>query len=105
MAAIGTCHLVGADFCLRLRRCVRVFHRTKSTSQAGFDSSSVIVRSPEFRAARRPNVATIQFMAALTKIVAYTDKFLRIRDIGDWDNALNGLQMQHSGRGGKRRAA
>jgi dinuclear metal center YbgI/SA1388 family protein len=37
-------------------------------------------------------------MAALTKIVAYTDKFLRIRDIGDWDNALNGLQIENSGR-------
>jgi len=37
-------------------------------------------------------------MAALSKIVAYTDRFLRIREIGDWDNALNGLQIENSGR-------
>ncbi len=29
---------------------------------------------------------------------SYTDRFLRIRDVGDWDNALNGLQIQNSGR-------
>ena len=35
---------------------------------------------------------------SLSKIVAYTDKFLRISEIGDWDNALNGLQIENSGR-------
>jgi dinuclear metal center YbgI/SA1388 family protein len=36
-------------------------------------------------------------MASLSKIVNYTDDFLRIREIGDWDNALNGLQIENSG--------
>ena len=37
-------------------------------------------------------------MASLTEIVDYTSEFLRIRDVGDWDNALNGLQIENSGR-------
>jgi dinuclear metal center YbgI/SA1388 family protein len=37
-------------------------------------------------------------MASLSEIVNYTDRFLRIRDVGDWDNALNGLQIENSGR-------
>jgi len=37
-------------------------------------------------------------MAPLSGIVRYTDRFLRIRDVGDWDNALNGLQIENSGR-------
>ena len=36
-------------------------------------------------------------MASLTDIVDYTNKFLRIREVGDWDNALNGLQIENSG--------
>jgi dinuclear metal center YbgI/SA1388 family protein len=37
-------------------------------------------------------------MVSLSDIVSYTDRFLRIRDVGDWDNALNGLQIENSGR-------
>src|SRR5215211_2010291 len=37
-------------------------------------------------------------MASLEDIVSYTDRFLRLRDVGDWDNALNGLQIENSGR-------
>src|SRR5262245_54431087 len=37
-------------------------------------------------------------MASLSDIVSYTDRFLRVRDVGDWDNALNGLQIENSGR-------
>src|SRR5215475_9455823 len=37
-------------------------------------------------------------MASLSEIVSYADRFLRIRDVGDWDNALNGLQIENSGR-------
>jgi dinuclear metal center YbgI/SA1388 family protein len=37
-------------------------------------------------------------MASLDEIVSYTNRFLRIRDVGDWDNALNGLQIENSGR-------
>jgi dinuclear metal center YbgI/SA1388 family protein len=37
-------------------------------------------------------------MASLSDIVSYTDEFLRVREIGDWDNALNGLQIENSGR-------
>jgi dinuclear metal center YbgI/SA1388 family protein len=36
--------------------------------------------------------------ASLSEIVSYADRFLRIRDVGDWDNALNGLQIENSGR-------
>jgi len=34
---------------------------------------------------------------SLTQIVNYTDRFLRVRDVGDWDTALNGLQIENSG--------
>jgi dinuclear metal center YbgI/SA1388 family protein len=37
-------------------------------------------------------------MASLSDIIRYTDSFLRIREVGDWDNALNGLQIENSGR-------
>ena len=37
-------------------------------------------------------------MASLAEIVAYADKSLRIREIGDWENALNGLQIENTGR-------
>jgi dinuclear metal center YbgI/SA1388 family protein len=33
----------------------------------------------------------------LSEIVSYCDAFLRIREIGDYDNALNGLQLENSG--------
>jgi dinuclear metal center YbgI/SA1388 family protein len=36
-------------------------------------------------------------MPALSDIVKYTDKYLRIRKIEDWPNALNGLQIENSG--------
>jgi dinuclear metal center YbgI/SA1388 family protein len=37
-------------------------------------------------------------MPSLSDIVSYTDRFLRIRHVGDWDNALNGIQIENSGR-------
>jgi dinuclear metal center YbgI/SA1388 family protein len=37
-------------------------------------------------------------MRSLSEIVDYTNRFLRIRQVGDWDNALNGLQIENSGR-------
>src|SRR5215472_6216218 len=37
-------------------------------------------------------------MASLSEIVSYADRYLHIRDVGDWDNALNGLQIENSGR-------
>jgi dinuclear metal center YbgI/SA1388 family protein len=36
-------------------------------------------------------------MTSLPEIVNYTNDFLHIREIGDWDNALNGLQIENSG--------
>jgi dinuclear metal center YbgI/SA1388 family protein len=36
-------------------------------------------------------------MTSLSEIVNYTNDFLRVREIGDWDNALNGLQIENSG--------
>ena len=40
-------------------------------------------------------------MAGLSQIDAYTDRFLRIGKINDWANALNGLQIENSGRATK----
>jgi dinuclear metal center YbgI/SA1388 family protein len=37
-------------------------------------------------------------MALLHEMVSYTNGFLHVRDVGDWDNALNGLQIENSGR-------
>ncbi|HVF70137.1 MAG TPA: Nif3-like dinuclear metal center hexameric protein [Chthoniobacterales bacterium] len=37
-------------------------------------------------------------MASLAQIVSYADEHLCVREIGDWDNALNGLQVENSGR-------
>src|SRR5215472_1728655 len=37
-------------------------------------------------------------MSSLSNIVTYADRFLRVRGVGDWDNALNGLQIENSGR-------
>jgi dinuclear metal center YbgI/SA1388 family protein len=36
-------------------------------------------------------------MASLSEIVSYADRYLHNRDVGDWDNALNGLQIENSG--------
>jgi dinuclear metal center YbgI/SA1388 family protein len=36
-------------------------------------------------------------MALLTEIVRYTNKYLRVPEIEDWPNALNGLQIENSG--------
>jgi dinuclear metal center YbgI/SA1388 family protein len=36
-------------------------------------------------------------VATLSQIVSYADEHLRIREIDDWANALNGLQVENSG--------
>jgi len=43
-------------------------------------------------------VSRTLMMPSLADIVTYTDEFLRICEVGDWDNALNGLQIENSGR-------
>lgn len=37
-------------------------------------------------------------MPTLSEIVAYTNDYLRVEEIDDWPNALNGLQIENSGR-------
>ena len=37
-------------------------------------------------------------MAALSDIVTYLDEYLRVGEIEDWPNALNGLQIENSGK-------
>jgi dinuclear metal center YbgI/SA1388 family protein len=37
-------------------------------------------------------------MSVLNEIVEYTNAYLRVAEIADWDNALNGLQIENSGR-------
>ena len=41
----------------------------------------------------------------LSEIVEYTNEYLHIREIEDWPNALNGLQIENSGRATKIGAA
>lgn len=36
-------------------------------------------------------------MAELVEIVRYTDEYLKVKECGDWPNALNGLQVENSG--------
>jgi dinuclear metal center YbgI/SA1388 family protein len=36
-------------------------------------------------------------VATLSQIVSYADEHLRLREIADWENALNGLQVENSG--------
>jgi len=36
-------------------------------------------------------------VSTLSQIVSYADKHLRIAEIEDWENALNGLQVENSG--------
>jgi dinuclear metal center YbgI/SA1388 family protein len=36
-------------------------------------------------------------MASFSEIIDYTNKYLRVCEIGDWPNALNGLQIENSG--------
>ena len=44
-------------------------------------------------------------MPSLSAVTKHIDKFLRVRDIADWPNALNGLQIENSGRVAKIGAA
>ena len=37
-------------------------------------------------------------MSTLSEIVEYTNDYLRIDEIEDWPNALNGLQIENSGK-------
>ena len=37
-------------------------------------------------------------MPTLSEIVDYTNEYLRIAEIEDWPNALNGLQIENSGK-------
>src|SRR5438132_10894146 len=37
-------------------------------------------------------------MPTLSQIVEYTNDYLRVAEIEDWPNALNGLQIENSGR-------
>src|SRR2546428_11649213 len=37
-------------------------------------------------------------MPALSEIIDYTNDFLRVAEIEDWPNALNGLQIENSGK-------
>ena len=36
-------------------------------------------------------------MAALNEIVSYCDSYLKLSEIQDYENALNGLQLENSG--------
>ena len=43
------------------------------------------------------NTADNSEMNATRNIAQYADEYLRIREIEDWPNALNGLQLENSG--------
>src|SRR5713226_1290595 len=44
-------------------------------------------------------------MSSLSDIVDYTNNYLRVVEVEDWPNALNGLQIENSGRATKIGAA
>ncbi|HLW36545.1 MAG TPA: Nif3-like dinuclear metal center hexameric protein, partial [Chthoniobacterales bacterium] len=44
-------------------------------------------------------------MTTLSEIVDYTNDYLRVEEIEDWPNALNGLQIENSGKVSKIGAA
>jgi putative NIF3 family GTP cyclohydrolase 1 type 2 len=37
-------------------------------------------------------------MPALSEVVEYANEYLRVSEIEDWPNALNGLQIENSGK-------
>jgi len=63
------------------------------------DHSFQSCRTPGF--CFHPDVAD----ASLIEIVSYCDRLLRTTEVGDYDGAANGLQVQNSGRVGKIAAA
>jgi len=96
MSALNGCGSVGASvYSMR----IKVDHRT---SQGPPDSSSnmnwegVFSEMP-FELASDTDPLQLFQVASLSQIVKYGDKYLRVRKIEDWPNALNGLQIENSG--------
>ena len=52
---------------------------------------------------RTPYVCSV--MASLEQIVSFCDKTLSVNEVADWDNAVNGLQIENSGKVNKIGAA
>src|SRR5438874_13839947 len=96
MSALNGCGSVGASV---YSMPIKVDHRT---SQGPPDSSSnmnwegVFSEMP-FELASDTDPLQLFQVASLSQIVKYGDKYLRVRKIEDWPNALNGLQIENSG--------
>ena len=54
--------------------------------------------SPLLRPCKNRATWQSERVTSLQEIVAHCDEYLRVREIGDYDNALNGLQLENSGR-------
>ena len=50
------------------------------------------------RLASGPDVLQLQAMSTLSEIVDYADEYLGVDEMEDWPNALNGLQIENSGK-------
>src|SRR5205085_7325670 len=70
---------------------IRIESQLNVTRAAGFVKHSLSFP------ARSKNVWLLP-MPTLTEIVDYTNDYLRVAEIEDWSNALNGLQIENSGK-------
>ncbi len=104
VSAIRARHLVRLIFRNLGRWCVSVFHVIDSTatkSQRVTASSSKLPESSRVHwksRAKRAAPRQTDAMTLLRRIVAHTDRYLRVTDFEDSANALNGLQVENSGR-------
>lgn len=55
------------------------------------------VKQTRFARAKFARLGRIQSVNALREIVSYCDSYLRVSEIEDYENALNGLQLENSG--------
>src|SRR5204863_7239829 len=98
-----TLHRVSGNRRFYSRR-ISVFHSSSSlnsqrrlTVRRGNNSSSPSDSAVFLRVQSSSAFSTMPRVATLSQIVSYADAHLRIREIEDWPNALNGLQVENSG--------
>ena len=83
---------------LRLSASLRFHHRWRGSNSR--DTVHAVPGPTKFRPCRRLIFCFDGRMttAALKRIVAHCDQLLRISEIGDYERAVNGLQVENSGR-------
>src|SRR5438876_5849099 len=96
MSALNGCGSVGASV---YSMQIKVGHRTSPRapdSSSNMNWEGVFSEMP-FELASDTDPLQLFQVASLSQIVKYGDKYLRVRKIEDWPNALNGLQIENSG--------